>query len=72
MSLSLTLHTKQAYNDVRASERRKDAAVNDAQAAYIKTTKHAEADRERNKLIGQGIGIFANLWRKVILKRALR
>lgn len=52
------LHTKQAYNDVRASERRKDAAVNDAQAAYIKTTKHAEADRERNKLIGQGIKDF--------------
>ncbi len=50
--------TKQAYNDVRASERRKYAAINDAQAEYIKMVKAAEADQKRNELIGEGVKSF--------------
>ena len=51
-------NTKEAYNDVRASERRKDAAKNDAEAEYIKIVKAAEADQKRNELIGQGVKSF--------------
>jgi regulator of protease activity HflC (stomatin/prohibitin superfamily) len=50
--------TKEAYNDVKASERRKEAASNDAQAAYIMTVKAAEADAKRNELIGEGVKSF--------------
>lgn len=47
-----------AYNHVRASERQKDAAQNEAAADYIRRVKAAEADKERNILIGQGVAGF--------------
>jgi regulator of protease activity HflC (stomatin/prohibitin superfamily) len=47
-----------AYNRVRASEREKDAAENEAAAAYIRTVKAAEADKERNILMGEGVAGF--------------
>lgn len=51
-------NTKQAYNDVRASERRRDAARNNAEAKKIEMVETAKADKERNELIGQGIKSF--------------
>ncbi len=47
-----------SYNRVRASEREKDAATNEAAADYIRSVKAAEADKERNILIGQGVAGF--------------
>jgi regulator of protease activity HflC (stomatin/prohibitin superfamily) len=47
-----------SYNRVRASEREKDAATNEAAADYIRRVKGAEADKERNILIGQGVAGF--------------
>lgn len=47
-----------AYNRVRASEREKDAAQNEADADYIKRVRGAEADKERNILIGEGVAGF--------------
>lgn len=47
-----------SYNRVRASEREKDAAQNEAAADYIRRVKAAEADKERNILIGQGVAGF--------------
>ncbi len=51
-------NVKSAYNRVKASEREKQAAENEAQAAYIKSVKAAEADKERNSLIGEGVKAF--------------
>lgn len=51
-------NTKEAYNDVRASERRKDAAKNNAEAERIMSVAQAQADKERNELMGQGIASF--------------
>lgn len=47
-----------AYNRVRASEREREAARNEAEADYIKRVREAEADKERNDLIGQGVAAF--------------
>ena len=47
-----------SYNRVRASEREKDAAQNEAAADYIRRVKAAEADKERNILIGEGVAGF--------------
>ncbi len=49
---------EQAFNQVRASERLKDAAKNEAAADYIRRVKAAEADKERNILIGEGVAGF--------------
>lgn len=51
-------NTKDAYNDVRASERRKDAARNNAEAKKIEMVETARADKERNELMGEGIKSF--------------
>lgn len=51
-------NVKNAYNRVKASEREKQAAENEAQASYIKAVKAAEADKERNSLIGEGVKAF--------------
>jgi regulator of protease activity HflC (stomatin/prohibitin superfamily) len=47
-----------SFNRVRASEREKDAAQNEAAADYIRRVKAAEADKERNILIGEGVAGF--------------
>lgn len=44
-----------AMNQINASERLKEAAVNEAEADYIKQVKNAEADRDRKRLQGEGI-----------------
>lgn len=51
-------NVKDAYNRVKASEREKQAAENEAQAQYIKSVKSAEADKQRNALIGEGVKAF--------------
>lgn len=55
---------KDAMNKINATERLKIAAENEASAHYIKEVKHAEADKERKKLQGEGI----SLQRKAILQ----
>ncbi len=52
------MDVQEAYNRVRASEREKDAAENEAAANYIRSVKAAEADKQRNILIGQGVAGF--------------
>lgn len=47
-----------AYNKVRASERAMEAAKNEAQADFIRRVKEAEADKQRNILIGEGVAGF--------------
>ncbi len=47
-----------SFNRVRASEREKDAAQNEADADYIRRVKAAEADKQRNILIGEGVAGF--------------
>lgn len=47
-----------SFNRVRASEREKDAATNEAAADYIRSVKAAEADKQRNILIGEGVAGF--------------
>ncbi len=47
-----------SFNRVRASEREKDAATNEAAAEYIRSVKAAEADKQRNILIGEGVAGF--------------
>ncbi len=47
-----------AYNKVRASERAMEAAKNEAEANYIRRVKDAEADKQRNILIGEGVAGF--------------
>lgn len=44
-----------AMNHINASERMKEAAKNEAEADYIKQVRHAEADRDRKRLQGEGI-----------------
>jgi regulator of protease activity HflC (stomatin/prohibitin superfamily) len=44
-----------AMNQINASERLKEAAKNEAEADYIKQVRHAEADRDRKRLQGEGI-----------------
>ncbi|KAL0480579.1 hypothetical protein AKO1_006822 [Acrasis kona] len=46
-----------AMNEINASIRRREAATNDAEAEKIRIIKHAEADRERKKLNGEGIAL---------------
>lgn len=46
---------QQSYNNVKASERNKLAAVNDAEASKIKTIADAEARKEALRLDGEGI-----------------
>ncbi|MDP7142410.1 MAG: SPFH domain-containing protein [Alphaproteobacteria bacterium] len=52
------MDVQDAYNRVRASEREKDAAQNEAAADYIRRVKAAEADKQRNILIGEGVAGF--------------
>jgi regulator of protease activity HflC (stomatin/prohibitin superfamily) len=47
-----------AYNRVRSSERERDAALNEAEAEKVRIVKKAEADKERNILIGEGVAGF--------------
>lgn len=44
-----------AMNKINASERLKEAAINQAEANYIKHVKEAEADKQRKILQGEGI-----------------
>lgn len=44
-----------AINHISASERLRDAAVNEAAATYTKKIKEAEADRDRKILQGEGV-----------------
>ena len=44
-----------AMNKINASERLKKAAKNEADANYIREVRHAEADRDRKILQGEGI-----------------
>ena len=44
-----------AMNEIYASARRMEAAENDAQAAYIKSVKEAEASKQKKILQGEGI-----------------
>lgn len=46
---------KEAMNRINASERLKEAAVNEADAQYIRDVRKAEADRDRKRLQGEGI-----------------
>lgn len=46
---------KEAMNRINAAERLKEAAINEAEAHYIKEVKQAEADRDRKRLQGEGI-----------------
>ncbi|MCI5059696.1 MAG: SPFH domain-containing protein [Alphaproteobacteria bacterium] len=49
---------KATFDRVRSSALEKDAAKNEADADYIKTVKRAEADKQRNILIGEGVAGF--------------
>ena len=49
---------KETFDRVRSSALEKDAAKNEAQADYIRTVKRAEADKQRNILIGEGVAGF--------------
>lgn len=44
-----------AMNRVMASERMKQAAINEAESEYIKAVRQAEADRDRKRLQGEGV-----------------
>jgi regulator of protease activity HflC (stomatin/prohibitin superfamily) len=46
---------KDAMNKIIASERLKQASINEADAEYIKSVKQAEADKQRKKLQGEGM-----------------
>lgn len=48
-------NVKHAMNEINAAERMREAAVANAQAAYIKTVREAEAGAEAKKLEGIGI-----------------
>jgi regulator of protease activity HflC (stomatin/prohibitin superfamily) len=54
---------QKAFNEVRASERRKESARNNADAHYIEVVRKAEADKDSLKLAGEGAAQF----RKAIL-----
>lgn len=49
---------KETFDRVRSSALEKDAATNEAEADYIRTVKRAEADKQRNILIGEGVAGF--------------
>ncbi len=49
---------KKTFDRVRSSSLEKDAAKNEAEAEYIRRVRSAEADKERNILIGQGVAGF--------------
>lgn len=49
---------KKTFDRVRSSALEKDAATNEAEADYIRTVKRAEADKQRNILIGEGVAGF--------------
>lgn len=49
---------KHTFDRVRSSALEKDAAKNEAEAEYIRTVKRAEADKQRNILIGEGVAGF--------------
>lgn len=55
VSIDPTKEVKEAMNKINASERLKMAAKNEADAYYIKELRHAEADKERKRLQGEGI-----------------
>lgn len=46
---------KASMNSINASQRRRIAASNDAEAEYVKVVRAAEAERERMRLRGEGI-----------------
>lgn len=49
---------KRTFDRVRSSALEKDAATNEAEADFIRTVKRAEADKQRNILIGEGVAGF--------------
>lgn len=49
---------KDAYNAVRASERAKEAAQNEAEAERIRIVERAKADAERTRLTGESVKDF--------------
>lgn len=49
---------KATFDRVRSSALEKDAATNEAEAEYIKSVKNAEAIKQRNILIGEGVAGF--------------
>lgn len=49
---------KHTFDRVRSSALEKEAATNEAEADYIRTVKRAEADKQRNILIGEGVAGF--------------
>jgi len=48
---------KGAMNKINASQRLKEAAKNEAEAAYIRDVRQAEADRDRKRLQGEGVSL---------------
>ncbi len=53
-----SVEVKETFDRVRSSALEKDAAKNEAEADYIRTVKRAEADKQRNILIGEGVAGF--------------
>lgn len=51
---SVTAEIQESFNQVRASERRKESARNNADAHYIEVVRKAEADKDSRKLAGEG------------------
>lgn len=55
VSIEPSKEVKEAMNKINATERLKMASKNEADANYIKEIRHAEADKERKRLQGEGI-----------------
>jgi regulator of protease activity HflC (stomatin/prohibitin superfamily) len=53
--INLPKEVREAMNKIVASERLKQATINEAEANYIREIKQAEADKERKRLQGEGI-----------------
>lgn len=49
---------KETFDRVRSSGLEKEAAKNEAEADFIRTVRRAEADKQRNILIGEGVAGF--------------
>lgn len=48
---------REAMNEINATERLKQAAQHRADAAYIEEVRRAEAERDRRRLLGEGISL---------------
>lgn len=46
---------KESMNKINASLRLREAATNEAEAKYIAAVREAEADRDRKRLLGEGV-----------------